>query len=215
MRARSYEIGKPCMLACPHAGVSNKRQSRTRVKAACKHHMTDAACANRRLGNAAHEGEILRDRQPGVLACPHAAVPNKRRGRTRVKAACQHHMADTPCANRPMRHERGDPTRSASPAHKSNICTTPAARLPGGRAGGGGGGGGGSLSRLDAASLTPPSCDHTANLGGADAALPFPGSHEGRKRRVESAVLFSTKKNSVAFRGRGEKGGAWHGPQKT
>jgi hypothetical protein len=43
-------------------------------------------------------------------------------------------LADTPCANRPMRHERGDPTRSASPAHKSNICTTPAARLPGGRA---------------------------------------------------------------------------------
>ena len=82
MRARSYEIGKPCMLACPHA-----------------------------------------------------AVPNKRQSRTRVKAACQHHMADTTCANRPMRHERGDPTRSASPAHKSNICTTPAARLPGGRAG--------------------------------------------------------------------------------
>ena len=80
------------------------------------------------------EGVILRDRQPCVLACPHAAVPNKRRGRTRVKAACQHHMADTACANRPMRHERGDPSRSASPAHKSNICTTPAARLPGGRA---------------------------------------------------------------------------------
>jgi hypothetical protein len=74
---------------------------------------------------------------------------------------------------------------------------------------------GGSLSCSDAASLTPPSCDHTVNLGGADAALPFPGSHEGGKRRVESAVLFSTKKFSVAFRGRGEKGGAWHGPQKT
>ena len=55
-----------------------------------------------------------------------------------------------------------------------------------------------------------PSCDHTVNLGGADAALLFPGSHEGGKRRVESAGLFSTKKFSVAFRGRGEKGGvAW------
>ena len=66
--------------------------------------------------------------------------------------------------------------------------------------------GGCSLSRLDAASLAPRSCDHTVNLGGADAALPFPGSHEGGKRRVESAVLFSTKKFSVAFRGRGKRG---------
>ena len=61
----------------------------------------------------------------------------------------------------------------------------------------------------------PPSCDHTVNLAGADAARPFPGSHEGGKRRVESAVLFSSKKFSFAFRGRAKKGGAWHGPQKS
>ena len=66
---------------------------------------------------------------------------------------------------------------------------------------------GGSLSRSGAASLTPPSCDHTVNLGGSDAALPVPGSHKGGKRRGESAALFSTKTFSVAFRGRGEKGG--------
>ena len=186
------------MLACPRAGVPNNRRGHAGVSAAGHHHTTDTACGNRHLGDAAHEGEILRDRQAmhaRMSACrcvQQAAKPDPCEGRLQTshdrRCMCQptsrqcrpsgrdptrpatlracmsacscaqqaagpdpcegrmptSHgrlahgvLADTPCANRPMRHERGDPTRSASPAHKSNICTTPAARLPGGRAGSG------------------------------------------------------------------------------
>ena len=141
-----------------------------------------------------------------MLACPHAAVSNKRQSRTRVKAACKHHMADTPCANRPMRHERGHPSRSASPAHKSNICTTPAARLPGGRA------------RSHA--WTPPPSRHVHATIRSTSEVPtlrfrFPAPMRVGNGALSRRCCFRRKSFRSHSAGGGEKGGAWHGPQKT